>query len=634
MSKQLAIITRRWPALPRSTRRRAAASVSGRAAVAAATNSPVINTLEAAGHTHDNKAALDTLAFDLEGFLTASGRRARVGYADEASHAAAADLAADAENARQWDHHDFDDYLDQPVRRGDSPQFAGISSGDFDPSVGALGAGFGLYKDPDTGHYHLIIDDLSVRGGMSVTTMYIQEIKATAGIVVVSQAAGKIERVESLTDNNGRDYYHLYLKDQARALQFQPGDLVRCARWQGVTATGADGSFSGAMVRYYWVRVNYIDPVAGWISVWADEFPSFQVVLPNPDTLGTDIVTKHFVPEVDDELVLMGNDSPTSGRDGFLYITSENGRPRIMAYKGVNTPSLTTGRRLVLGDLSGMARHDGSGTLDGYGLWADNVHLRGSFTLDTDDEYNGKEVYSAIKAYFNIAAEAITMAIKKDELTAAGMSITTDGINFIAERLALRNKAGENIFNIDSRGNVCTRSAWFNDFTGRRMMDINIDGNGYIVNYYPSGRKQSEIGYDGNSFIRVFEDNKAATLLWKIGNPAQFQREGTIVSIDLVRVSDVNGTVPFDVDDTQAVTYYYRYNNPDQLYTNESMGAGTSIPAGSYTRPGLARVVNDQEGNPVYVREILTVSGGEITSRRLVYWRYNEATDSYIQTTI
>lgn len=37
--------------------------------------------------------------------------------ADESKHALEADHAKEADNADKWDYHEFDDYLNQPVRR-------------------------------------------------------------------------------------------------------------------------------------------------------------------------------------------------------------------------------------------------------------------------------------------------------------------------------------------------------------------------------------------------------------------------------------------------------------------------------------------------------------------------------------
>ena len=616
------ITTRRWPALPRSERRRALGAGGGAATYTSAAT-PEVNSLAADSHTHSNLALLDTLTFDASGYLLQNGNKINAGKADSAANAENAENAKYAENSGKWDGHTFGDYLDQPVRKTDSPTFKGVQSSGFDPSIAALGGGYGIYFDTD-GHSNLVIDNIAVRGGMSVVKIYVQEIRAVGGIMVVSQATGKVDRVERYTDSHGRDFFHIYLEDQAGCLQFQVGDLVRCARWRGDCRTDS-GTLVNAL-SYYWVRVNYVNAADGWISAWADEFPSYSVVTPNPDTGGTDIETFRYEPAAGDELVLMGNTEDGSGRDGFLVISSEDGRPRISAYAGVKTASLIGCRRLVLGSLSGVT-HSGK-ALDGYGLWCDNVALRGTFTLDSGDDYNGQDVYDVIKSYFAIADGRIDLAVKKGDLVQAGMTIKEDSIDFVARKLNLLNDAGQPAIRLDNMGNIMMKVARFYDSDLRLRQSINTSGDGFTHNYYDSGRIQSEIGWDGDSFIRVYDDSKLHRLLWKLGNPANIVAVNAAATTDLGQITvNPNGTITH-VPDVVGTTYYYRAAYPKQLYKNEAMTQ--PIDDGTYTREGVAFVSSEIGSNTAILsRTILTFANGAETKRQTARWKYDSATDTY-----
>lgn len=73
--------------------------------------------------------------------------------ADEAKHALEADHAKEADNADQWDYRQFDDWLDQPVRKKDGVAFGSVTSDSIRSAGqfvdGLLGAGFHLWKGED-----------------------------------------------------------------------------------------------------------------------------------------------------------------------------------------------------------------------------------------------------------------------------------------------------------------------------------------------------------------------------------------------------------------------------------------------------------------------------------------------------
>lgn len=91
--------------------------------------------------------------------------------ADESKHALEADHAKEADNADKWDYHEFDDYLNQPVRKTDGVTFDSVTSDSIRSAGqfvdGLLGAGFQLWKGED-GRTYLTVDKLTVRQTMAV----------------------------------------------------------------------------------------------------------------------------------------------------------------------------------------------------------------------------------------------------------------------------------------------------------------------------------------------------------------------------------------------------------------------------------------------------------------------------------
>lgn len=557
---------RQWPAAPRSQRRQ----TSGGATYNTTAQSGTAATATPETHNHANLPDLDTLSV-ANGYLLTDGTRAKAGHADG------------SDDAAMWDGNAFPDYLDQPLHRSDAVEFSGVSSpGGCNRSVAAVGGGYGIWHD-SAGRSHLIVDNLAVREGMAVTSLHIQEIKAAGGVIVVSQGTGEVETVRTYTDGHGRKYHHVYLKDQAGRLQFCAGDLVRCSRWHGAPG-------EATLLRSYWVRVNYIDAAAGWISVWADEFPGHDE--PDPETAGTRTV--YDVPQAGDNLVLMG--STAAGRDGFLIISSEDGAPTVTAYSGVVTASLSGRRRLVLGSLEGISG------LSGYGLWSDNVALRGSFTLD-----NGTDVAEAVASYFEVATWV-------DGVKAAGMQIDAAGIKFEGKNIRFYSGGGVDFYD---------RNAVL-----RQTIGTGAGKDGYTRYYYDSGRVQSEFGWDGTSVIRVYDDTPEHRKLWEIGNPARFLNTATYTGVSLTKAAIVDGRpAGYPAELGSPATYYHRPDDASVVYKDTAF----TIPIGAGHWWHGAQPFATSDG--VVTRELWqTDAEGAVTRYRVTWQRDNNGNHIYVKT--
>lgn len=273
--------------------------------------------------------------------------------ADEAKHALEADHAKEADhaaNADKWAGHEFDDYLNQPVRKADGVSFGSVSSDSIRSAGqfvdGLLGAGFRLWKGED-GRTCLTVDKLTVRQTMAVLELLIEKVRSVGGQICVSAANGKIKAVAEQGDS--------YLITFEQENMFVQHDLVRCQ------------TFSGRDMRSYWVEVA--DVGNGGIVVAKEEFEG-------------------VVPKVGDDCVLMGNTTNADRQNMVLISATEDGQPRVDVLDGVCGKTFANCLRARLGNLDGIRddRFPADCQPKGNGLYADNAYLRGTFVLETGED--------------------------------------------------------------------------------------------------------------------------------------------------------------------------------------------------------------------------------------------------------
>lgn len=291
--------------------------------------------------------------------------------ADESKHALEADHAKEADNADKWDYHEFDDYLNQPVRKTDGVTFDSVTSDSIRSAGqfvdGLLGAGFQLWKGED-GRTYLTVDKLTVRQVMNVFELLINKVRSVGGQICVSAANGKIKAVEERGD------YYLISFEQEN--MFVRHDLVRCQ------------TFTGTDLRSYWVEVAEV--TADGIVVAKEEFEETE-------------------PKVGDDCVLMGNTAVENRQNLVLISATEDGEPRVDVMDGVRGKTFGNALRARLGNLDGIKddTFPWNNQPRGNGLYADNVYLRGTFLLSTGEDVKTKleitegKVQSAIDSVRN-----------------------------------------------------------------------------------------------------------------------------------------------------------------------------------------------------------------------------------------
>ena len=227
---------------------------------------------------------------------------------------------------------------------------------------GLTGEGFQLWID-EQGLSNLTVDKMTARQVAVFFEMLVQKVRSVGGQIVVSAANGKIQSVELL------DGYYKITFEQSNT--FVAHDQMRCA------------TFTGGELKSYWVEIAAVEGDS--VLVAEEEFDS--------------------PPSPADECVLMGNTEDPTRQNLILISASEDGQPRIDVVNGVNSKSFAGCLRARLGSLDGIK--DDRFPLDsqpqGYGLYADNVFLRGTFLLDTGED---------IKTQFKITEGKIKAAVE------------------------------------------------------------------------------------------------------------------------------------------------------------------------------------------------------------------------------
>ena len=286
--------------------------------------------------------------------------------ADESKHALEADHAKEADNADEWDYHEFDDYLNQPVRKTDGVTFDSVTSDSIRSAGqfvdGLLGAGFQLWKGED-GRTYLTVDKLTVRQTMAVMELLIEKVRSVGGQICVSAANGRIKTV----DESGEHYLITFEQEN----MFVQHDLVRCQ------------TFTGKDMRSYWVEVT--DVTEAGIVVAKEVFEGVE-------------------PKEGDECVLMGNTANTDRQNMVLISATEDGQPRVDVMDGVNGKTFANCLRARLGNLDGIKddKFPADRQPRGNGLYADNAYMKGTFVLETGED---------VKTRFEITEGKVQSAI-------------------------------------------------------------------------------------------------------------------------------------------------------------------------------------------------------------------------------
>ena len=209
---------------------------------------------------------------------------------------------------------------------------------------GWAGSGWRLdYGIAQSGKSYFEVDNLTVRGTMSVYELLLNQIRATNGNVITSDAA----KVESVSGNQ------ITFEDPSNhnVCPFSINDLIIAQSWDNAGTTIRQVQATVTSVSGRTITVSYNSGTA----------------------------------QKGDTFVRIGNTTNTA-RQGLVYtVTSDAYAPFIDIINGVNSWSAwssSTKTKARYGNLSGIT--DATfGALSGYGLYAQNVYLKGRFYLST-----------------------------------------------------------------------------------------------------------------------------------------------------------------------------------------------------------------------------------------------------------
>lgn len=311
--------TIRLKALPRSKRARYGST----GASSSTPSSPAAAAMqgEMSGHTHSNLPELEKFSTDSDGYgylnrvvessdgsVTRQNDKIKSGYADDSGN---------------WGGHAFDDYIDQPVRKTDISEFAGLIAGLLKSrgfTSGALGSGFMLGYDGD-GNAVLEVDKVIVRKAMEVAELIIQQLSHQGGISIYTPAS--IECTSVVATSSG---YKCSFDNHSNTVPnlFKQGDQARCQRF----------NLGSTSAKYYWRLVT--------------EVGSDYIVLSK-----SDCDSGSGIPEAGDRIIQMGNRSDEARQKAAVMDVIGTDAPRLEFYGGINSYDLTGKLITVIGVVDG-----------------------------------------------------------------------------------------------------------------------------------------------------------------------------------------------------------------------------------------------------------------------------------------
>lgn len=252
---------------------------------------------------------------------------------------------------------------------------------------GINGEGWKLWIDSLSGLSNLTIDKVTIRQTLVAMEYLIEKVRSTNGQIVVSAANGKIKNVRK----NG-DYFYITFE---QGNEFVEHDLIRCAE------------FTGTQRHEYWVEISAVD--------------GDVVVIPLTEFSGIE-------PNIGDECVLMGNTQDRLRQNLISIAATEDGQPRIDVLDKVSAKHFNGCLRVRIGCLDGIS--DSSFPADkqpqGYGLYGDNVYLKGTFLLETGEDILTK--FSITEGKIESAVESLRKDLSEEKSYLANSSFS-DGLS-------------------------------------------------------------------------------------------------------------------------------------------------------------------------------------------------------------
>lgn len=248
-----------------------------------------------------------------DGYLEVQGEKIKAGDSDK------------------WNAHEFDDFLDQPVRKTDSVQFKQVTADKITTDEiisdnfvsGPLGEGMNLIRRDSSGKSYLEIDKIFARYKAVFAALEIRKLTYAGGNYIFSPAGATCTMVE---DKEG--FYRCYFTadDGEKAVEnlFRTDDFVQCRE-----SNIKSGTYENISNRYYWRRC---------IATGDDYI----------DLSKSDCDTDSDIPAIGDSMVTIGNKTVSARQNAIIISVYGEGSPSFIQYKGINTFSLEGKAKIII----------------------------------------------------------------------------------------------------------------------------------------------------------------------------------------------------------------------------------------------------------------------------------------------
>ena len=248
-----------------------------------------------------------------DGYLEVQGEKIKAGDSDK------------------WNAHEFDDFLDQPVRKTDSVQFKQVTADKITTDEiisdnfvsGPLGEGMNLIRRDSSGKSYLEIDKIFARYKAVFAALEIRKLTYAGGNYIFSPAGATCTMVE---DKEG--FYRCYFTadDGEKAVEnlFRTDDFVQCRE-----SNIKSGTYENISNRYYWRRC---------IATGDDYI----------DLSKSDCDTDSDIPAIGDSMVTIGNKTVSTRQNAIIISVYGEGSPSFIQYKGINTFSLEGKAKIII----------------------------------------------------------------------------------------------------------------------------------------------------------------------------------------------------------------------------------------------------------------------------------------------
>lgn len=227
---------------------------------------------------------------------------------------------------------------------------SGVSSSTFSSGLG--GSGWAI-SPLGSDKYSLTVEDITVRGSMSVYQLLVNQVRATNGSLVI----GASVELSSSTQSSGAEGV-FECSTTTEAHPFIDDDLLLCQFWDG------------SETKKYYIKVT--DHNAPSLS------PQYKFTGKFYDTSNPTSEGSWATIPSGKTLVRIGNANATNAdKQGGVYLTADDtGAPYIRVWDDVDgfEDWGSSSEKVRIGNLNGIAG------ASGYGLWGESVYLEGEIT--------------------------------------------------------------------------------------------------------------------------------------------------------------------------------------------------------------------------------------------------------------